>query len=161
MYNLFSNFVQFVFPIIRGASNLVSINATDLPILDGVGASYCFAESTNLSYINRVEEWDFSLMTDLRAFFYNTKFAQDLGNCNFNVNAVFGTNLSTRFITNTAYPPLYYSNFLKNLETTMIGAGRTQTKILYVPQLKYDATGVTARANLVGDGWTITDGGLI
>ena len=43
----------------------------------------------------------------------------------------------------------------------MIGSGRTSTKALGMGTIKYTIAGANARAALVADGWTITDGGII
>jgi hypothetical protein len=73
----------------------------------------------------------------------------DLSNWNFaNVTAI------GSFVAQMGISNLNYTNFLIQLEATTLQSGVTM-----ISGAQYQAAASTARANLIGAGWSITDGG--
>lgn len=142
-----------------------------------------YFHTTNISRINNAELWDVTALTNMTIMFRSavnfnqdismwnvsnvtsmdgmfrgaTNFHQDISAWNFNKDVVLGLFLNA--VVN--YPPQYYSNLLMKFQSKFIGTGRTAIKWLNVGNNKYNASGASARAALVADGWDITDGGMI
>ena len=92
-----------------------------------------------------------------------TKFDQDLSSwaAKFNVEVILNT-----FFRFTTWGTTNYDKFLNalwvDINTTrpQAWALRTTAKVLDMGTSKYSAASAAARASLVSNGWTITDGGL-
>ena len=67
-----------------GCNNLNLSSVTDLPILTGVlNMSNCFSYCSALTTINRINEWETSLVTNMSYMFFRaTNFNQDIGSWN-------------------------------------------------------------------------------
>ena len=111
-----------------------------------------------------IGNWDVSNVTSMYLMFYvATAFNQDLSSwaAKFNVNV----NLDGFFALST-WGTTNYDKFLNALWTDInttrpqAWALRTEPKILGMGSSKYSAASAAARASLVSNGWTITDGGL-
>ncbi len=88
-----------------------------------------------------------------------TAFNQDVSHFEFNKNAIMFGFLNGKASAN--YSATYYSALLNKMQARFVGTGRTQTnKTFDAGSIKRDASGTSARAALVADGWIITDGGL-
>lgn len=110
-----------------------------------------------------ISNWNISKVTDMSNMFNGaTSYNQDLSAwcAKFNINV----NL-TSFLDNSGMSAANYSAFLNalwaDIGTTRQGAwiARTTAKILGAANLKYNSTAAAARASLIANGWTITDGG--
>ena len=111
-----------------------------------------------------IGNWNISKVTDMTYMFSSaSSFDQDLSSwpAKFNVNVKLGG-----FCINTRMSTANYDKFLNalwaDINTTrpQAWASRTEPKVLVVSPSKYSAASVAARASLVSNGWTITDGGL-
>ncbi|WP_155520003.1 BspA family leucine-rich repeat surface protein, partial [Acinetobacter pittii] len=110
-----------------------------------------------------ISNWNISKVLDMSNMFNGaTSYNQDLSAwcAKFNINV----NL-TSFLDNSGMSAANYSAFLNalwaDIGTTRQGAwiARTTAKILGAANLKYNSTAAAARASLIANGWTITDGG--
>lgn len=98
--------------------------------------------------------------TGLNAFLFGAiAFNKDLSGLNFNKDADVQSLLLGK--TAATYSPIFLSNLYITFATKFIGVGRTQVKSFSAGSAKYDSSGSTARAALIADGWTLTDGGVI
>ena len=116
------------------------------------------------SFNQDLSSWNVSNVTDMFYMFYGaTSFNQDLSSwaAKFNVNV----NLDA-FFANITWGTANYDKFLNALWTDINTARpqawtlRTVPRILGMGTSKYSAASEVARASLVSNGWTITDGGL-
>lgn len=116
--------------------------------------------STKSDRINGIEKWDVSSVIRMNSTFQNASLNQDISAWNFNVNVQLDNFMAGKAPAN--YNAAYYDNLLNKWANTFIGKGRTQTnKKIGMGTIKYTSAGASARAALVADGWTITDGGQI
>lgn len=143
----------------RYCTNLRMNNVTGQPRLRD-NPTYAFADS-GVTTINNIHLWDMSNVTTMERMFSRAlKFNQDISGWNFNKDV----NLLNFMVGKSAasYSPVYYSNLLIKLRNCVVGTGRTETnKSLTMQNIKYTSEGASARADLVADGWAITDGGII
>ena len=118
----------------------------------------------NTTFNQPIGNWDVSSVIDMMFMFVRTSsFNQDLSNwaSKFNVNV----NLAIFFL-DTTWGTTNYDKFLNALWTDInttrpqAWALRTESKLLGMGTSKYSAASAAARASLVSNGWTITDGGL-
>lgn len=131
--------------------NISSWQISELTILDGMFRD-CFNFNQDLS------SWDVKNVTSMTGMFRGaTNFHQDISMWDFNKDAVLGLFLNG--VVN--YPPQYLSNLYIKFSQVFIGVGRTAIKNLNVGNNKYTSAGASARAALIADGWSITDGGMI
>ena len=136
-----------------------------------------------------IGNWDVSKVTHMAGMFYDaTKFNQPIGNWNvsnvtnmgsmfqgatafnqdlsgwaakFNINVILEA-----FFANNTWSTVNYDKFLNALWTDIgttrpqAWATRTVPRVLGMGYSKYSAASEAARASLIANGWTITDGGL-
>lgn len=123
-------------------------------------ATLMFAEAT--AFNQNITGWNMSNASGINAMFRNAlAFNQDIGIWNFNKNAFFNTSFMQGKTASTLNPQ-YLANLYIKMAANLIGTGRTQTnKNFGAGSAKYHSSGASARAALVADGWTITDGGMI
>lgn len=115
------------------------------------------------AFNQNISNWNISKVTDMNNMFNGaTSYNQDLSAwcTKFNINV----NLAN-FLDNSGMSAANYSAFLNALWTDIgttrqsAWVARTTAKILGAANLKYNSTAAAARASLVANGWTITDGG--
>lgn len=118
----------------------------------------------NTKFNQAVSNWNISTALNMSSMFNGaTSFNQDLSAwcAKFNINV----NLAN-FLDNSGVSATNYSAFLNALWTDVgttrqsAWVARTTAKILGAANLKYNSTAAAARASLIANGWTITDGGL-
>jgi surface protein len=135
---------------------------SDADAQSAVNMVYMFAQAT--AFNQNISNWNISKATDMNNMFnIATAFNQDLSAwcAKFNINV----NLAN-FLDNSGMSAANYSAFLNalwaDIGTTRQGTwiARTVAKILGAANLKYNSTAAAARASLIANGWTITDGGL-
>lgn len=131
-------------------------------VSSAVNMTLMFAQAT--AFNQNISNWNIAKVTDMSSMFgIATAFNQDLSAwcAKFNINV----NLAN-FLDNSGMSAANYSAFLNalwtDIGTTRQGAwvARTTAKILGAANLKYNSTATAARASLIANGWTITDGGL-
>lgn len=169
----------------QGCANLKLGSTVGIPKFV-YGLLNAFRGCTSLIKIRNFENWDFSLVNSAAACFLGaTKFNQPLIGLNFSnclsMSAMFNGATSfnqdisswvfnknvilTGFMlgkSSANYNATYYDNLLIKWASVFIGTGRTETnKVIQMGSIKYTSAGASARASLVADGWTITDGGMI
>lgn len=98
---------------------------------------------------------------DMREMFQNALlFDQDISGWEFNKNVRLNNFMTGK--TSANYKSVHYDNLLIKWAATFIGTGRTQKdKNIGMGSIKYSSAASAARAALIADGWTITDGGQI
>ena len=108
-----------------------------------------------------INNWSVGNVTNMNAMFQGaTAFNQDISSWNFNINTTLTNFMSGKTFSN--YNTSYYSNLLIKWSSRFVGTGRTQSsKTFNMGSIRYNSTANTQRTNLVNDGWTINDGGLI
>lgn len=105
-----------------------------------------------------IGSWDVSKVTNMSFMFYDASaFNQDISTWNFNVNVDLSSFMATK---GAEYNPAFYSNLLIKL-ASIDWTVRSTPKILAMGTVRYTSAGSAARAALVTNGWTITDGGQI
>ncbi len=146
MASLFQNATSFNQPL----------NSWDVSKITTMNGSFAGATSFNQPLNN----WNVSMVTNMNAMFQSaTAFNQDISSWNFNVNVTLSNFMSNKTFAN--YSASFYSNLLIKWNIRFIGTGRAQpNKIITMNTIRHTSSGSTPRANLVTDGWTITDGGL-
>ncbi|MDH5825776.1 BspA family leucine-rich repeat surface protein [Sphingobacterium faecium] len=103
-----------------------------------------------------ISSWDVSKVTNMSFMFYDANaFNQDISAWNFNVNVDLSSFMATKGV---EYNPAYYSNLLIKL-ASIDWTVRSTPKVLSMGTIRYNSAGASARATLVSNGWTITDGG--
>ncbi|MCU4365651.1 DUF285 domain-containing protein [Acinetobacter variabilis] len=116
------------------------------------------------SFNQPIGNWNVSNVTSMHNMFYGAAaFNQDLSSwaAKFNVNVSLA-----QFFPQTTWGTTNYDKFLNALWTDInttrpqAWALRTEPKLLGMGFSKYSAASAAARASLVSNGWTITDGGL-
>lgn len=119
-----------------------------------------FRGCSNISYINDLDKWDVSQVTNMTRMFEGTRLNQDISKWNFNINVILEDIMINR--TSDSYDPSYYDALLQKLSQQLVGKGRSQeNRKLGMGSINYTSAGETARNILVSDGWEITDGGMI
>ncbi len=110
-----------------------------------------------------IGNWDVSSVTSMYQMFSSaTAFNQDLSSW----AAKFHVNVNLDRFLGTTWGTTNYDKFLNALWTDInttrpqAWALRTTSKLLGMGTSKYSAASAAARASLVSNGWTITDGGL-
>lgn len=144
----------------RGANNIVNINGInnwDTSNIIVTNLMFYLATKFNSDLSN----WDVSNVLDMAGMFWSASaFNQDISMWNFNKNVLLNSFMQGKSSAN--YNATYYANLLIKWASVFIGTGRTQTnKVIHMGSIKYTSAGASARAALITDGWTITDGGLI
>jgi len=110
-----------------------------------------------------ISEWNIRKCLNFTEMFFGaTSFNQDLSKwCNkFNMNAVFGDMFNNSGLSTENYDKFLNALWL-DVGTTRQSewANRSLSKFLYLEGKKYSQAGAQARSNLIGAGWSITDGG--
>ncbi|EXA67172.1 hypothetical protein J504_1121 [Acinetobacter baumannii 348935] len=112
-----------------------------------------------------IGNWNVSNVTNMSSMFRGaTAFNQDLSSwaAKFHVNVDLSLFLSSQNTWSTTNYDKFLNALWTDINTTrpQAWASRTTAKVLDVGTSKYSAASSAARASLVSDGWTITDGGL-
>lgn len=117
--------------------------------------SYCF---NTASKFNQPLPWNFSGNTT-SAFQNAHAFNQDVSHWSFNANS----DVNNMFLGKSAanYNAQYLADLYIKFAQIFIGTGRTKSKVFNAGAIKYHSSGSSARAALLSDGWSITDGGMI
>lgn len=128
-------------------------NISALTIKGNAGSMFGFTSNFN-------QPLHFGLLTNCTNMFQNSAFNQPLSSASFEKNCL----MINMFAGKT--PANFNANYLAELYNLMardfIGKGRTQSnKNFSAGTAKYSSFGSAARAALIADGWTITDGGMI
>ncbi|PRO11584.1 hypothetical protein B9W31_16340 [Acinetobacter baumannii] len=116
------------------------------------------------SFNQDISDWNIRSGEDFSSMFYGANaFDQDLSKwCNkFNVQkAVFGNMFNGSGLSTANYDKFLNALWL-DVGTTRQSewASRSLSKFLYLEGKKYSQAGAQARSNLIGAGWSITDGG--
>lgn len=116
---------------------------------------------SGVSTIKNIHLWNVSNVISMNNMFTQaTLFNQDISGWNFNKDVDLTNFMVGKSSAN--YSAVFYSNLLIKVRDCVVETGRTNaTKGFTMQNIKYDSTGASARADLVADGWTITDGGMI
>lgn len=150
MYTMFAGAVNFNQPI-------GNWNVSNVTNMDGM-----FSGAVNFN--QPISNWNVSKVTNMDGMFFGAiKFNQDLSSwaAKFHVDVILNS-----FFGNATWSTTNYDKFLNalwvDINTTrpQAWASRTTAKVLGMGTSKYSAASAAARASLVSNGWTITDGGL-
>ena len=146
-----------------GCTNLNLSITSDVLRLNRAGATNptslqnLFRDCTNLTTVNRINEWDTSLITNMVSMFQNaTNFNQNLSNLN-----ISNVTTMTNFMVNKTF--LNFST--ANYDALLIGWASRPVKPninISFGTIKRTSASTSARAVLTGSPnlWTITDGGI-
>lgn len=123
---------------------------------------------TNMSQMFRssgfnqdISSWDISNVTNMDGMFFNcSAFNKDISGwvAKFNINVLLSNFMFGK--TSSNYNFSYYDSFLIAM-SLRDWSSRTASKNLNMGTVKYSSSGLSARNNLISQGWTIVDGGII
>lgn len=140
-----------------GCSKLIEFNIpTRVQVSNNFSRSF---RESSIETVSGFEDIDVSSIINMQACFFGALFNQDISKWNFNKEVMLENFMGNKTPAN--YNATYYSNLLIKFASIFIGSGRTSPKVLGMGTIKYTGAGSSARAALVADGWTITDGGLL
>lgn len=133
-------------------SNLITISATDVPLINGItlinSFRNCPVTTVNSAFLNI----NTGLVTSFHQMFYNSSFNEDIS----------GWNISNVTTMNSMFDLGALSTV--NYDLLLVGweAQVEQPNVIFsAGAAKYSAGAAAARAALVANGWTITDGGPV
>ena len=113
------------------------------------------------SFNQDISNWDVSKVTNMNAMFNGaSSFNQDISGwvAKFNINVLLINFMYGK--TSSNYNFSYYDSFLIAM-SLRDWSSRTASKNLHMGTVKYSSSGLSARNNLISQGWTIVDGGII
>lgn len=114
-----------------------------------------FRDTTNFN-----QPLNFGTITSATDAFRGSAFNHDISHATFDKNCLVTNMLAGK--TPSTYNAVHLANLYIKFASSFVGTGRTQTiKTFSAGTAKYDSSGASARATLVADGWTLTDGGLL